>query len=109
MMTKISIPLPCLFLLAISTGAQAGEDTVPLETMVITANRTETKEKEVGSSLTVITADEIQKRQVLTVTDALRLVPGLDIVNSGGLGRQSNVYTRGAVSYTHLTLPTKLL
>jgi vitamin B12 transporter len=96
MMTKISIPLPCLFLLAISAVAQAGEDTVPLETMVITANRTETKEKEVGSSLTVISADEIQKRQVLTVAEALRLVPGIDVINSGGLGHMTNVYTRGA-------------
>jgi vitamin B12 transporter len=104
MMIKIAIPLLCLFLLVISAVAQAGEDAVPLETMVITANRTETKEKEVGSSLTVITADEIQKRQVLTVTDALRLVPGLDIVNSGGLGRQSNVYTRGAGSGQTLVL-----
>jgi vitamin B12 transporter len=104
MMTKISIPLPCLFLLAISAVAQAGEDTVPLETMVITANRTETKEKEVGSSLTVITADEIQKRQVLTVAEALRLVPGIDVINSGGLGHQTNVYTRGAGSGQTLVL-----
>ena len=96
MMTRISIPVLCLFLLVISAVAQAGEDAVPLETMVITANRTETKEKEVGSSLTVITADEIQKRQVLTVAEALRLVPGIDVINSGGLGRLTNVYTRGA-------------
>ena len=104
MVTKISIPLPCLFLLAISAVAQAGEDTVPLETMVITANRTETKEKEVGSSLTVITAEEIQKRQVLTVAEALRLVPGIDVINSGGLGHQTNVYTRGAGSGQTLVL-----
>ena len=104
MVTKISIPLPCLFLLAISAVAQAGEDTVPLETMVITANRTETKEKEVGSSLTVITSEEIQKRQVLTVAEALRLVPGIDVINSGGLGHQTNVYTRGAGSGQTLVL-----
>ena len=95
-MVRIIRPAPYLLLLAISAGAQAGEDTVPLETMVITANRTETKEKEVGSSLTVISADEIKKRQVLTVAEALRLVPGIDVINSGGLGRLTNVYTRGA-------------
>ena len=104
MMTKISIAAPFLLLLTISAGAQAGEDTVPLETMVITANRTETKEKEVGSSLTVITADEIQKRQVFTVAEALRLVPGIDVINSGGLGRQTNVFTRGAGSGQTLVL-----
>ena len=99
MMAKITTPIsykPIFLLLAMSAGAQAGEDAVPLETMVITANRTETKEKEVGSSLTVITADEIQKRQVLTVAEALRLVPGIDVINSGGLGRMTNVYSRGA-------------
>jgi vitamin B12 transporter len=97
-------PVSYLLLLAISAGAQAGEDTVPLETMVITANRTETKVKEVGSSLTVISADEIQKRQVLTVAEALRLVPGIDVINSGGLGRMTRVYTRGAGSGQTLVL-----
>ena len=85
------------FILAVlSTCVNAAEDTMPLETMVITANRTETPEKETGSSITVITGEEIQKRQVLTVAEALRLVPGIDVINSGGLGRMTNVYTRGA-------------
>ena len=103
-MTRISIPVLCLFLLTISAVVQAGEDAVPLETMVITANRTETKEKEVGSSLTVISADEIKKRQVFTVAEALRLVPGIDVINSGGLGKQTNVYTRGASAGQTLVL-----
>jgi len=95
---------PYLLLFAISAGVQAAEDAVPLGTMVITANRTETPEKETGSSLTVITGEDIQKRQALTVADALRLVPGLDVVNSGGLGRQVNVYTRGASAGQTLVL-----
>ena len=93
-----------LILAVLSTCVNAAEDTMPLETMVITANRTETPEKEVGSSLTVITAEEIQKRQVLTVAEALRLVPGIDIINSGGLGHQTNVYTRGASAGQTLVL-----
>ena len=93
-----------LILVVVSTCANAAEDAVPLETMVITANRTETSEKEAGSSITVVTGEEIKNRQVLTVADALRLVPGLDVVNSGGLGRQANVYTRGASSGQTLVL-----
>ncbi|MFN5745639.1 MAG: TonB-dependent receptor plug domain-containing protein [Methylococcaceae bacterium] len=86
-----------LILTAQASGIQAGEDAVPeLETTIVTATRAESSARESGASLSVITAEEIEKRQVLSVADALRLVPGLDILNSGGPGRMTSVYTRGA-------------
>lgn len=100
--------LPSTLLLAAASPAlvaSTAEDAVPeLETTVVTANRYESPMQQSGTSITVITADEIQKRQVLSVADALRLIPGLDILNSGGMGRMTSVYTRGAGSGQTLVL-----
>jgi vitamin B12 transporter len=103
---KNALRQPMLAMLALQTlPLQAAEDAVPeLETTIVTANRYESSERESGSSITIITADEIKKRQVLSVADALRLVPGLDVINSGGPGRMTNVYTRGAGSGQTLVL-----
>lgn len=88
-----------LSLTAPSALVIAAEDAVPeLETTIVSANRYESSARESGSSITVITADEIKKRQLFTVADIMRLVPGLDVLNSGGMGRMTNVYTRGAGS-----------
>ncbi|MEN8261133.1 MAG: TonB-dependent receptor [Pseudomonadota bacterium] len=75
-----------------------------LDTLVVTATRTETELREVGSSITVITADEIESRRAVSVSDVLRGVPGLDVVQSGGLGKQTSVFMRGADSNHTLVL-----
>jgi len=98
-------PLLALLATSPSFSVLAAEDAVPeLETTIVTANRYETPQRQSGTSITVIPAEELKRRQVLTVADALRLVPGLDVLNSGGMGRLTNVYTRGAGSGQTLVL-----
>jgi vitamin B12 transporter len=63
--------------------------------IVVTANRLETPEDAVASSVSVITGFEIEKKQTSTVADALREVPGLSVVNQGGLGRTTFAFIRG--------------
>src|SRR3546814_221003 len=46
-------------------------------TIVVSASRTPTAAKEVGSAVTVITGEELEQRQVRVVSDALRTVPGV--------------------------------
>jgi vitamin B12 transporter len=60
--------------------------------------------EQVGSSITVVTAKEIEQQQKRTVADALRMVPGLDLVTSGGPGQTSSVFMRGANSNHTLIL-----
>lgn len=69
-----------------------------LDTMVITATRDPQELKNVGNSITVITAEDIANRQLFSAADMLRTVPGVDVVSSGGLGRQTSVFIRGAAS-----------
>ncbi len=88
-------------LLALTVGALAGDDTqvlptVAAEPIVVTAHRGETPAHEVGSSFTVITAEEIAQSGQVQLVDLLRTVPGLDVVRSGGLGQVASVFIRGA-------------
>jgi vitamin B12 transporter len=72
--------------------------------IVVTATRNNTPENELGSSLTVITARQIEAMQKTTVLDLLRTVPGLDVVQTGGAGGQTSVFIRGAKSEHALIL-----
>lgn len=67
-------------------------------TVTVTANRSETPYDESGSSVTVITAADLQRSGVIYVSDALRQVPGLDVVQTGGTGRATSVFIRGSES-----------
>jgi vitamin B12 transporter len=69
------------------------------EGTVLTPTRGEASASEIGSSLTVITADQIRQTRQTRVTEVLRTVPGLDVVQSGGRGQTSSVFLRGANSY----------
>ena len=83
-----------------STQLQAQNNTsdtaLELPNMVVTATRTETPEDEVGSAITVISAEDIVAKRITNVADALRTVPGLDVIRSGGIGQPTAVYLRGA-------------
>ncbi len=87
-------------LVSFSTQLQAQNNTydtaLELPNMVVTATRTETPEDEVGSAITVISAEDIVAKRITNVADALRTVPGLDVIRSGGIGQPTAVYLRGA-------------
>jgi vitamin B12 transporter len=69
-----------------------------LETLVVSATRIATPAWQLGSSVTVITAADIAARQLRTVPDVLKLVPGLNVVQSGGPGGVTSVFMRGTNS-----------
>lgn len=48
-----------------------------LDEMVVTATRTEESNIKVASVVSVITADDIKKKNILTITDALKEVAGI--------------------------------
>jgi vitamin B12 transporter len=69
-----------------------------LTPVVVTATRIPTPESQVASSITVITADQIAASQATSLPDALKFVPGLNLVQSGGEGGQTSVFMRGTNS-----------
>ncbi|NVJ92757.1 MAG: TonB-dependent receptor [Methylocystaceae bacterium] len=69
------------------------------EDVVVTATRMETPLSKVGSSTTVITAQEIERDQAREVIDVLRKVPGLSITQTGSFGSSTSIFMRGMSSY----------
>lgn len=72
--------------------------------IVVTATRGETEEESVAARTEVITRDEIELKGYVTVVDALRRVPGLDVVQGGGAGALTSVFARGTNSKHTLAL-----
>jgi vitamin B12 transporter len=68
------------------------------DTVVVTATRIPTPEAQVASSISVVTADEIAERQMQSLPDLLKEVPGLNVVQTGGPGGQTSVFMRGTNS-----------
>ncbi len=81
-------------------GAQEGtlSGAVTLPAIVVSATTVPTLASQLASSVTVITGQELQREQIRTVPDALRTVPGLNVVQSGGPGGQTAVFMRGTNS-----------
>ena len=68
------------------------------ESVVVSAAQVETPLTEVTSSVTVISRAEIESRQLHSVADALRTVPGLTVASTGTLGATTGVFPRGGES-----------
>jgi vitamin B12 transporter len=66
--------------------------------IVVTANRVETSTKEVASSVTIITREQLEKTKKTTVMEALEDVLALHTIQNGPPGSASSVFIRGANS-----------
>lgn len=78
--------------------ADTGDVPNDLQSVVVTATRIPTPEIEVASSVTIVTDEDIAVRQIRTLPDVLKEVPGLNVVQTGGPGGQTSVFMRGTNS-----------
>lgn len=72
--------------------------------VVVSASRVPLPAQEVGSAVTVITAEDIERKQVRIVSDVLREVPGVAVSRSGAIGSFTQVRIRGAEGNQTLVL-----
>ena len=72
--------------------------------MVVTADARPEPLRTLGVAATVIGADEIERSKATSVADYLRTVPGLDVVQSGGVGTVTSLFLRGTNSTQALVL-----
>ena len=75
-----------------SLAGQAAE----IEQIVVTGARSPLKIEQIGSAVTIITREDIERREARHVTDLLRTVPGFSVSHSGVTGSQAQVRVRGA-------------
>ena len=87
-----------LGLLAPLAWAQQDEDAFLLDPLIITATRSAERLSQTTRSVTVIGAEDIVAQGARKVADALRSVPGLDVVRTGALGATTSIFMRGSES-----------
>jgi vitamin B12 transporter len=66
--------------------------------IVVTATRTATSSEEATGSISVISDKDFKRNSHVQVTEPLRLVPGLAVLQSGGRGSITSIFTRGGES-----------
>lgn len=74
------------------------------ESLVVSAANVDVPLSQASAAVTVITGDELRARQITTVADALRTVPGLTVVRAGSAGAVTSVFPRGGESDYSLVL-----
>jgi vitamin B12 transporter len=81
---------------------RAQDTTAPADELalriIVSATRLPTPEDEVASSVTLITAADIEAQQARTLPDILQTVPGLNVVQTGGPGGATSIFMRGTNS-----------
>ena len=90
----VALASPALAQANFNLGANASSD----ETVVVSATRIATPISQIGSSVTVITADQMEAAQQRDLPSALESVPGLFVEQTGGLGGQVSLFMRGTNS-----------
>lgn len=74
------------------------------ESVLVTASQVEVPLSTTSSSVSVLTGEELQARQLDSLQDALRLVPGLTVLSAGRRGAQTSLFPRGGESDYSLVL-----
>lgn len=96
---SLTVVLVSAFLpFALFAGQEETEKTDLHHEIVVTASRIATPTKEIATSVTVITKQELEQTQKATVIEALQEVLGLSILQSGPMGSSASVMLRGANS-----------
>ncbi len=72
--------------------------------VVVSATKTPVPLSQVTSAVEVITEEDLKRRQIKTVVDALRLSQGLTVFSNGGPGSSASVRIRGSNSDQVLVL-----
>ncbi len=90
-------------LLLAGTNAQSqvqntSGDSIDLPDVVVTATRSDVAKDQLATAATVFTRKDIERLQVQTLPDLLRNAVGVDVIQSGGMGKISSVFMRGTNS-----------
>ncbi len=83
--------------LSLATGGPAAAQ-IELGPVTAIATRAETPVERLPAAVTIIDAEEIERRGYQTLDEALRTVPGMTVVRSGPVGAQTSAFLRGSES-----------
>jgi vitamin B12 transporter len=80
---------------ALTATSTDQEETVESEPVVVSATRFDIPLDKSPASVSVISSEDLEQKQIERVSDALREVPGLSVVQTGVAGQLTSVFTRG--------------
>jgi vitamin B12 transporter len=87
----IALLVGALVMAPLPAAAQADDE----DTILVTASRLQLTDAQIGSAITVITAEQLESGQILLGKDVLQDVPGVQISNDRP-GALTGVYLRGS-------------
>jgi vitamin B12 transporter len=91
----IVAPMICLAQQVSPTASPIEAET---EQIVVSATRFDIPLDQSPATVSVITSEELEQKQIKRVSDALREVPGLSVVQTGTAGQLTSVFMRGLPS-----------
>ncbi len=108
-MPNLFQPTALVGAIAIAMGFSAtasAQDSInaSLDTLVVTATRSAEKIKDVPARISVISKSEIAKNPALNLNDLVKQDAALNVVQTGGLGQTTSIFTRGTNSNHTLVL-----
>ena len=100
--TILALPLP----LFMASPALAEDQVAPQDAneIVVTATRSSSSAESIPARVDVVTREDIELKGLVTAADALKSVPGLSVVQSGGAGSLTSGFSRGTNSKHTLAL-----
>ncbi|HEV7993664.1 MAG TPA: TonB-dependent receptor [Gemmatimonadaceae bacterium] len=103
MTTRALSALVAAALALVSRGAMlaaqdVARDTARVTPVVVTATRSPIAAGHTPASVTVVTGEQLRSQGITTLTDALRQVPGLSVVQTGSYGGATSLFIRGGES-----------
>jgi len=96
-------PVSALALACAQTIPAAAENS-RLEEIIVTSSRVAMPLRQVGTSVSLVTRQDIQERGFLNLADVLRYEPSISVSNTGGAGKATSLRIRGESGFR-----TKLL
>ncbi|WP_341938656.1 TonB-dependent receptor plug domain-containing protein [Marinimicrobium sp. C2-29] len=73
-----------------------------LETLTVVSSRTETEQRQLGSSVSVLTETDIKALGFQSLADVLRTLPSVSVTNNGGMGKATSLRVRGEAGFRTL-------
>ncbi len=92
--------LPVIFSGLLSGTALADK----IETIEVTGARTPLSVVDIASSVTIITAEDLENRQTFSLPDLLNTLPGIAVARAGSVGGQAQLRLRGGEANQTLVL-----
>src|SRR5690349_10385943 len=86
----------CIGLAVLPDVARAqATDTARIAPVVVTATRSSLPRDRVPAAVTVLQGAELRAQGIASLADALRLAPGVAVVQAGSYGAQTSLFVRG--------------